>query len=592
MTSRPYLSRSATPPRPKTSSKSKYNSAEAGLVGPAANNNNSSSHDNNNNNNKNNDNNNRNSNNSNNNNNGNNGNTSSEPVCCRPGCGRLTWNGQRRQYCSACQDQEPTTVLLSMWNAVGYWPASLLQSWYNWLASRWMSFGPQQHQQQQQQQQQQQKEEIRMSSLQPSKLPFSILPLDALLQTVHFGAANNNNNYNNNNNNSNVGLVAFYFPGHEERWDTVCGSSFLSNFYDLSYSGGLHLKLPHLTKPTPTTTTTAITTITTTSFRTAEGAYQALKFGAKGDLFRTLSGEEAFRLSRSLAKHQLRADFGSSGFRNSWQAMFAVLRCKFNPGSECAKALVSTDRALLLEHNSCRCRDALWSDNGDGTGLNWLGLQLILIRDELRCQQEGCSGSWTLFLRQEFDLLSGQPLASNNAVLWRQMVHKAAHELEQLLHATYSNNDNYNNNNSRNNSSSSNSTSQNSAASWEEQNLRASPVSSLQPCRKIVWRGPILLTGGALLLLFLILRTLRPDRITAMMKSVADLVCAACAPVIHPLQVLRSCMKPILEIEHDLQELMYTNDATSHFSNYNNNNDDELTATNPELEACWQNEMA
>ncbi|CAE8710446.1 unnamed protein product, partial [Polarella glacialis] len=371
----------------------------------------------------------------------------------------------------------------------------------------------------------------------------------------------------------NVGLIAFYFPGYREPCDERCKADFLGNFFPCCIS----LRPPDSRK--------------SRWFQNAEAAFQALKFWhhEQAEEFERSSGEQAFQLKRRLSGAE---DWSYGGCGTNWLAMYRVLRQKFELHSEMSRRLLETGEAFLLEHNAHPGRDKIWSDNGNGEGWNWLGLQLMLIRDELRCQQEGCSGSWTLFLRQEFDLLSGQPLASNNAVLWRQMVHKAAHELEQLLHATYSNNDNYNNNNSRNNSSSSNSTSQNSAASWEEQNLRASPVSSRQPCRKIVWRGPILLTGGALLLLFLILRTLRPDRITAMMKSVADLVCAACAPVIHPLQVLRSCMKPILEIEHDLQELMYTNDATSHFSNYNNNNDDELTATNPELEACWQNEMA
>merc|ERR1712086_781810 len=30
-----------------------------------------------------------------------------------------------------------------------------------------------------------------------------------------------------------VGIVAFYFPGREEVWDTACQSSFLGNFYDV-----------------------------------------------------------------------------------------------------------------------------------------------------------------------------------------------------------------------------------------------------------------------------------------------------------------------------------------------------------------------
>ena len=58
-----------------------------------------------------------------------------------------------------------------------------------------------------------------------------------------------------------------------------------------------------------------------------------------------------------------------------------MLRAKFEQ-PELSERLLGTSSAFLLEHNRWRGRDATWSDNWDGTGLNWLGLQLMLLRAE------------------------------------------------------------------------------------------------------------------------------------------------------------------------------------------------------------------
>ena len=53
-------------------------------------------------------------------------------------------------------------------------------------------------------------------------------------------------------------------------------------------------------------------------------------------------------------------------------------------GSSAAGTLVQGDgEAYLLEHNVRAGRDVYWSNNHDGTGKNLLGLQLMLIREEL-----------------------------------------------------------------------------------------------------------------------------------------------------------------------------------------------------------------
>ena len=67
--------------------------------------------------------------------------------------------------------------------------------------------------------------------------------------------------------------------------------------------------------------------------------------------------------------------------------MWAVLEAKFCRGSEMATALLRTRDAFLLEHNSIQGRDNVWSDNADGEGTNWLGMQLMLLRDNLLGKQ-------------------------------------------------------------------------------------------------------------------------------------------------------------------------------------------------------------
>merc|ERR1719160_1458437 len=119
------------------------------------------------------------------------------------------------------------------------------------------------------------------------------------------------------------------------------------------------------------------------SFSNAEAAFQALKFWRiRLDAFRAAGGAEAFRLRKELRGHA-KEDRSYGGYGSNWAGMMAVLSAKFKEGSLMAEALKATGDAFLLEHNSVQGRDGVWSDNNDGTGQNWLGLQLMLVRDRL-----------------------------------------------------------------------------------------------------------------------------------------------------------------------------------------------------------------
>mmetsp|Transcript_26969 Transcript_26969/g.64033 ORF Transcript_26969/g.64033 Transcript_26969/m.64033 type:complete len:188 (+) Transcript_26969:54-617(+) len=145
------------------------------------------------------------------------------------------------------------------------------------------------------------------------------------------------------------------------------------------------------------------------SFTNSEAAFQASKFWRDHvDEFSPCDGEQAFQLKKKL---QGKEDRSYGGFGNRWLAMQAVLRAKFQPGTPLATALLNTGDAWLLEHNPKRGRDKVWSDNCVGDGTNWLGLQLMLLRDELR----GGVGidhrreTWTEFIANSLDITSGRP---------------------------------------------------------------------------------------------------------------------------------------------------------------------------------------
>lgn len=63
----------------------------------------------------------------------------------------------------------------------------------------------------------------------------------------------------------------------------------------------------------------------------------------------------------------------------NYQAMYEVLLEKFSD-PELRAALLATGDAYLNEHNPVVGRDAIWSDNYDGTGLNLLGTLLMYVR--------------------------------------------------------------------------------------------------------------------------------------------------------------------------------------------------------------------
>jgi len=100
---------------------------------------------------------------------------------------------------------------------------------------------------------------------------------------------------------------------------------------------------------------------------------------------------------------------GTELFDSRWNDMWVANRIKFqvlpdDPGriTKFGQALIDTKESFLIYHVDSGSRDKVWSDGGDGTGLNWMGLQLMLLRDELNGKSRRDTSSWSNWIRRTY----------------------------------------------------------------------------------------------------------------------------------------------------------------------------------------------
>lgn len=220
---------------------------------------------------------------------------------------------------------------------------------------------------------------------------------------------------------SSTGVIAFYFPGRDDPCDLLCNAGFLGNFFDISACCGRRLQLEVPIAPGAVE-----------SFTNAETAFQALKHWNRVGEFADLSAEDAFRKKVALEGQK---DSSYAGFGSNWAGMLAVLQEKFKPGTEMADALLNTQDTFLLEHNAVVGRDKVWSNNSDGTGQNWLGMQLMLLRDVLRrdspSDKQGDTIPWSSFIASCVDPSTGR--ARRGWPAWQNAVAESTGRLRQRL---------------------------------------------------------------------------------------------------------------------------------------------------------------
>jgi len=189
-------------------------------------------------------------------------------------------------------------------------------------------------------------------------------------------------------------------------------SHFLSAGFDISGSKLLELRAPRCPE-------------LSRRFKNVDAAFQALRCWEQAGELESMSAEAALKFGQQLEKE----DRTLGGYGGKWTGMLAVLCQKFAPNSPWLQALQQTGDAFLLCHGCSGLEPSVWSDMEDGTGRNWLGLQLMLIRDML----EDASGekapprpkTWTTFIRScGLDLPSGE-VNVDGASQWQELVRKA-----------------------------------------------------------------------------------------------------------------------------------------------------------------------
>jgi len=205
-----------------------------------------------------------------------------------------------------------------------------------------------------------------------------------------------------------TGLLGFgSLHGPEEAWDRLCKAGFLGNGFDIG-PGGMELEAPARESLRH-------------QFRTSEAAMQALRFWSIAEEFSDLGGDAAMKRSAQL---QGREDVSYAGFGSSWKAMQAVIAAKFNSTSPLTEALRKTGDAFLLHHQNRPGQDKVWSDDCSGEGTNWLGLQLLLLRDQISGEKR-----WTEYISSLIDTDSGRPRSGRKGQLWQATVRAATRSL-------------------------------------------------------------------------------------------------------------------------------------------------------------------
>jgi len=103
---------------------------------------------------------------------------------------------------------------------------------------------------------------------------------------------------------------------------------------------------------------------------------------------------------------------------NSSPATMNALRAKFVEEPE-RQYLLETGDAFLLEHRIFE--QSQWSDIGKENIANWLGAQLMIIRDELNSKHE-----WIDYIGKHVDLMTGKPKSVAARLDWQDAVQRAS----------------------------------------------------------------------------------------------------------------------------------------------------------------------
>mmetsp|Transcript_6172 Transcript_6172/g.10747 ORF Transcript_6172/g.10747 Transcript_6172/m.10747 type:complete len:755 (-) Transcript_6172:49-2313(-) len=173
------------------------------------------------------------------------------------------------------------------------------------------------------------------------------------------------------------GVVAFHYPGRNEACDDLSGASFLSNNFEVGH-GAIRVQ--------------------------PRGGRQSLRFNSAAEAVQAVGGD--------------------------WSSMREILASKFSPDYNIplCNALLDTQDAFLLHYNPSAGRNGVWSDTG--TADNTLGMQLMLLRDQL-----GGTGQWSTFLLADCQVNdeNGEHQSMEGERSWKEVLKSAKEALQQQL---------------------------------------------------------------------------------------------------------------------------------------------------------------
>ena len=184
--------------------------------------------------------------------------------------------------------------------------------------------------------------------------------------------------------------IAFSSNGITSAWDKYCESSFLCNKYESQFYIIQNDEFPTIEG----------------RFLIAEAAYQAskLNFNKFVNQYREIN---AIQIEYLKYIHQWLIDPLFKYDDKKWRSMLSIIRAKFTRTNLYVKLLETRDW-FIINHSRLYRMKSLWSDGYNGCGYNWLGLILMIVREEIREKLKLEPTRWKTIIDNNVNMETGE----------------------------------------------------------------------------------------------------------------------------------------------------------------------------------------
>ena len=102
---------------------------------------------------------------------------------------------------------------------------------------------------------------------------------------------------------------------------------------------------------------------------------------------------------------------------------------KIRSDTEMAELLVRTGESFILHHTDPKGQNPYWTNDHDGSGDNAAGLQLMIIRDELRETNGMAPTKWPNFITRDCGIIeeTGEHATDAGRNRWSEVTRKVSH---------------------------------------------------------------------------------------------------------------------------------------------------------------------